>query len=75
MALRRVIVPHDHHVADNFDAGSISWDDHDALLIVRVGVIWVTLAKHEVDLRSRVACAADVPGGRVTSQQLISFGR
>jgi hypothetical protein len=49
-------------MTNNFDAGSISWDDHDALLFVRVGVIRVTLPQNKVDFCSRVTCAADVPG-------------
>ena len=43
VTLGRVIVPHDHHMTNNLDARSISRDDHDALLLIRVGVIWVTL--------------------------------
>lgn len=44
VALRCVIVPHDHHMTNDFDAGCISRDDHDALLLVRIGVIRVTLS-------------------------------
>lgn len=62
VALRCVIEPHDHHLTNNFDAGSISWDDHDALLFVRVGVIRVTLPQNKVDFCPRVPCATDVPG-------------
>jgi len=58
-----VIEPHDHHLTNNFNARSISWDDHDALLIVCVGVIWVTLAEHEVELCPGITCTTDVPGG------------
>jgi len=39
-----VIVPHDHHLTNDFDARCISRDNHDALLLVRIGVIRVTLS-------------------------------
>lgn len=61
VALRCVIIPHDLHLTNDFDAGSIGRDDHDALLLVRIGIIWITLAEHEVDLRPGVSRAADVP--------------
>jgi hypothetical protein len=60
-------------MTNDFDAGCISRDDHDALLLVRIGVIRVTLSQNKVDLRPGVACTADIPekrGGDVWAESL-----
>jgi hypothetical protein len=54
-------------MTNNFNARSISRDNHEALLVVCVGVIWITFAKNEVDFCPGIACTADVPGGDVST--------
>ena len=61
VALWGVVVSVDSHWANEFHSGGVSWDDDDALLLVRVGVCWVRLAHNDVYLRPRITCATNPP--------------
>ena len=61
VSLGRVVIPEHQHWPDHSDAGRVSRDDDNALLIVLVAVVCIGLAHDKVHATTRVARAADKP--------------
>lgn len=61
VAVRGIIVAKDTEHAVDGDAGGISWNEDDALLLVGAGVVLVRLAHGDVDLAARVTSTRGPP--------------